>query len=271
MVKISDEDIQKVLLSIMVKIDEICRSNKLTYYLFGGTLIGAIRHKGFIPWDDDIDIAMPRKDYKELIEIINTQRKDLHFISIENSNEYINPYGKIYDTSTVLFEHDYVEIKDLGVYVDVFPLDEQGTDIKTAEGLTRKMRLLNAFLFESNLKYYHRISKKWYYEIPKILMYPMAKALGTRYWVCKMDKMAQQYNGLGSKYLGCNVDPNYHTIFEKRLFEKTIDVEFEGYFFMAPIGYDAILKQNYGDYMQLPPESKRISHHNTEAYYKDNH
>lgn len=268
MIKIPDDEIQEVLLSVMVKIDEICRCNRLTYYLFGGTLIGAIRHKGFIPWDDDIDIAMPRDDYNKLMEIINSKYEGLKFISIDNNSEYINPYGKVYDTKTLLFEHDYMEIKDLGVYVDVFPIDEQGNKLSKARKLTRKMRLLNAFLFESNLKHYHRISKKWYCEIPKFFMYPVAKMLGTKYWVTKMNKLAQIYNGRNSKYVGCNVDPNYHTNFERKLFEKTIDVEFEGYQFLAPAGYDTILKRNYGNYMQLPPENKRVSHHKYEAFYK---
>lgn len=259
---------KQILLSILIKIDELCRKNDIDYYLFAGTLIGAVRHKGFIPWDDDIDIAVPRNDYIRLIQIVNDADVGLHFIYEGNAHDYIYPFGKIYDTSTLIIEHDYRKVDNLGIYVDVFPLDEQGQTEEEARKVIQRARVLNLLLMESNLKQYHRFSKSILMELPKLMMYPYAKIRGTKHWLKAIDANAQKYNGQNTKFYGCTIDPNYHTFFQKEWFDKSVDIEFEGRLFSAPAGYDAVLKTNYGDYMRLPPEEKRVSHHNSEAFYR---
>ena len=269
MKRIQDEEVKEILLSIIKRVDEICKDNNLTYFLFSGTLLGAIRHKGFIPWDDDIDILMPRDDYNKLNEIIKSKDDGLSFLCFENDSNYIYPFGKVCRTDTRMIENGYKHIDNLGIYVDVFPLDKQGKDLKQSQALVKKMRILNAFLFESNLDKYHRNSKKWYYEIPKFFMYPVSKIFGTKYWIKKINKTAQKYNDNNSDFCGCNVDPNYHICLKSEWFSSSIEVKFEKYMLKAPIGYDSLLRAMYGDYMQLPPENKRVSHHDIEAYYVD--
>lgn len=265
--KIEQKDIQPLLLSIMCKIDKLCRENNLKYQLFAGTLIGAIRHKGFIPWDDDIDIVMPREDYEKIGDIINNSNLGIKYISYEKNNEYMYAFAKVYDTSTRIEVKHYREIKDLGLYVDIFPIDEQGSDLRKAKALVKKMRWLNSFLYESDLIKYTRTAKKWYMEPVKFMTYPVAKFFGTKYWIEKMNALAKKYNGTNSIYHGINVDPCYHVVLKKEYFDNSLEWDFEGHRFFIPCGYDEILRTNYGDYMQLPPVEKRHSDHNMEAYF----
>lgn len=268
MKQLSNDEIKKILLSLMTKIDKLCRENDLQYQLFAGTLIGAVRHKGFIPWDDDIDIVMPRKDYNKLAEIVNKSNLGIKYISYETNKNYPYAFAKVYDTSTIIKVNDYREISDLGLYIDIFPLDNQCPDLKTAKKDCIKLQWLNAFIFESDLLRYRRTSKKIYHEIPKIFIYPIAKLTGTELWLRKMDRLAQKYKNTSSPFCGVNVDPHFHTVFRKTYFSKSIECDFEGHKFYIPIGYDKILKINYGDYMKLPPPKQRVSEHNLIAYYK---
>jgi len=114
------EEIQKVDLEILRFFDNVCRENNLTYFLSGGTLLGAIRHKGFIPWDDDVDLVMPRKDFEKLIEILDKSDSNYKLFIPGCSEDYFYTFGKLVDTRTVLDEFDYCPIKGMGLYIDIF-------------------------------------------------------------------------------------------------------------------------------------------------------
>ena len=119
--KIGLDEIKKIELDILIYIDSLCKQNHLRYFLCGGTLLGAIRHKGFIPWDDDIDISMPRPDYDKLISLIGSNSSYM-VLTPANCDFYYN-FAKVVDTRTTLCEIDNTPIKNMGVYIDIFPLE----------------------------------------------------------------------------------------------------------------------------------------------------
>ena len=136
--KLTLDEYKAVVRDVLFKIDDICRQNGLTYYLHAGTLLGAVRHKGYIPWDDDVDIAMYRPDYDRLAQIIGGGCSGLNFLRIEETPDTIYAYGKVCDTSTRLLEKNFRVPEGYGAFVDVFPLDYAPDDPREQERLCAK-------------------------------------------------------------------------------------------------------------------------------------
>lgn len=261
------EEIKEIELSILKHIKNVCEENNIRYYLSNGTLLGAIRHKGFIPWDDDIDIFMPRTDYMKLMEILENgfQYKCL---SIYNKNDYYYPFAKVVDTSTILIEKNHEKkISGLGVYVDVFPIDGiPKSDIKVKFHF-RRMLIYRTILYLSLFSTCPPSSNKWKF-ILKYIVWSFSRLFNWRNIIKTIDKHAMRYDFDNSEKVACIVGSyGKNEIVEKAIFDKGIQVEFEGESFTAPVGYDDYLTNLYGDYMQLPPIEKRVSHHNFVAYY----
>ena len=117
---ISLEELRKIQISILDEFSIFCEENKLNYLLTGGTLIGAVRHKGFIPWDDDIDVAMPRADYERFLSSFNVE--GYRIITPYNNEKYVYPFAKLVNSKTRIIEHTDTD-SDLGIYIDIFPID----------------------------------------------------------------------------------------------------------------------------------------------------
>ena len=125
------EEMKKVEIEILKKIDEVCSENNIVYSLAGGSAIGAVRHKGFIPWDDDIDIMMLREDYDKLQNVMNDKDyKGIKLLSINNDENFPYPYMKAVSLNTTGKEIGIDKIKDYGVFIDIFPVDKVPTDGK---------------------------------------------------------------------------------------------------------------------------------------------
>lgn len=258
---ISSEELKKIQLNILKRIAEYCDQHKLRYFLGYGSLIGAIRHNGYIPWDDDIDIVMPRPDYEQLMQSFNDSEEDIKVVSPSNSKEYYLPFGKAYDERTVLHETQF-KMNTFGVYIDIFPLDGAGDlfAVKKEKWLNKLVNVKKA-VFKSN----RSILKKIVIALGKVILFPIS----THSILKKMERIAKKNNFESSEMVNCLFSPYAQRECCPRFFVETqIDWTFEGMLFKVPLEYDRYLKNIYGDYMKLPPEEKRVAHHQFVAWWK---
>ena len=258
-------ELKKIEIEILDYIVEICKKNKLTYFLDAGTLLGAVRHKGYIPWDDDIDLIMPRKDYMKLIEVMNKENGRYKILSHYVNKHYYYPFAKVIDSYTILNERDAIAIEDLGVYVDIFPLDaipESKWKRRIFHERLHIYRILWGASMITNAKWVEKSLRN------KILAW-YAKKKGPRYWIQKSNDYATTGKYDSSKYLVNVVGTGRrYAMEEKSVFADKVELEFEGKKYDAPKGYAQYLTTWYGDYMTLPPENERVTHHTFKAYYR---
>lgn len=248
------EEVQKIMLDVLSEIDRICRENNIKYILDGGSMLGAVRHKGFIPWDDDLDIAMLREDYDKLLELCKTQLGDGYvWESIETNTNYPLNFAKVKKRNTVYKERCYKDLDiEQGVYIDVFPIDD--VNQKQFKKQLRMVAFWNCVRW-CILGIYPKTYKRFFY-LPFTL-------LGIKKVDKQSNKWMKKYNGNNSPtvYKICHqgkMKPQY----PRSVYENVIDYEFCGKKFYIPADYDNFLKGRFGDYMQLPPENKRRPCHN---------
>lgn len=241
--------IQRKMLDIMLEVDRICEKYSLRYLLDGGTMLGAVRHKGFIPWDDDADIMMPRDDYDRFMKIAEKEmRVPYVFQCIENTREYPYNFGKVFDTSTVYTEKFTAKLNiSHGIYVDIFPMDyvDQQDYLKHAE-------IIGHYTM---LRYYKLgISKGPKAIIGKLLPLSLINARATDHMKYRKDK---------SRFVCklCHHGKNKPPI-DISLFNDTIKVPYEDAHLRVPAAYDSFLTGRYGDYMKLPPQDEQVPCHN---------
>ena len=263
------EDLKKIQVELLDVLDSECKKHGLRYFMAYGTLIGAVRHKGYIPWDDDIDVIMPREDYDKLLSIFNDENKDskVRVISHSIDKDYYLSFAKLVDTGTVLKENTESNY-EIGVYIDIFPLENLADDFEEAKKIIKKGFRYNKKLMLKNLVW--RKGRALYKNLALIIgklalsWQSRSKILDDFEKYCCQNK-AEFF----TKYVGVITGVPYMRVFKREWFEQSVMLEFEGKQYSAPIGYDAFLRDIYGDYMQLPPEDKRCSHHSFEAWIKD--
>lgn len=264
MKKLTKKEIKEIDLKILLYFDSFCKKNKLRYYLSGGTLLGAIRHKGFIPWDDDIDVCMPRDDYEKLIKIYNNNGR--FFLMSKEKNGYVLPISKIIDKKTKIKNKFLPESIGNSLWIDIIPIDGLPENTKTICKIYKKISLYRLLLMLSLIKNYS--SKNSFKKFFKVIIIYFSKLIGSKYWSDKIDNISRIYKYNSSKYVGA-VGWGLYGIGEcmkKSEFEKVVYVEFEGYKFPTFSCWDSYLKGLYKNYMELPPIEKRKTH-DMEAYY----
>lgn len=262
--KMTDEQIKEVLVEILAEFDRICKDNHLKYSVAGGTLLGAVRHKGFIPWDDDIDIVMLRSDYDKLVSL---HYESDHYI-IKNhsySKNYYYIFSKIMDKRTALEEFGRAE-KDMGVYIDIMPLDFLPDDKSKWARIFKKARFNKNLIDKigSDLTFNRSFSLRYAAKlIFKVLIFPFRNSV-----LNHIEKSMSKYKkGEFCSNLVYNIYGS-KAVFRSDLYKNIIYLDFENIKAAAFKDYDSYLKTLFHNYMELPPVEERVTHHNFIAYKK---
>lgn len=260
----SIDEIHDKMLNMMEWFHMFCEKNNIPYFMIGGTMLGAMRHQGFIPWDDDVDIGVPREDFERLLSISKKQEGNTQYVIesyLDGKEDFEYPFAKVYDTSTTLIENKRKQPKR-GLYIDVFPLDGiRGTTkeeaIKSFEPLKRELNLLAAITSEV------REGRVWWKNcIVRIVgMIPSSKLRFSKI-ALKVEKLCKENSFYNSQYVGNLVGMwREREIMPKDFFGNPRLYRFERFFFYGVEKPDEYLSNVYGDWRKLPPVEKRKSDH----------
>ena len=265
------KELKQHLLQMLIVFDAFCKENGLRYYLSGGTLLGAVRHQGFIPWDDDIDVNMPRPDCEKLMEL-SGGKIGPYTLNPPNYSELYHAYHwKLYDDSLLIAKKSGGTIgkKVYAPFIDIFPIEGLPS---TEGGNRRHYRRILFWKVMANCLW----GKKWFVgrtKLTKLLHAagrPFAWLLGKRRLFDRVIGVAKSIPFDEADYIGVMMT-RVHTTEErvvKAEYLPVTEVQFEGHTFPAPAGWDTYLRQLYGpDYMQLPPVEKRVSNHGLIPFY----
>lgn len=268
--QLSLKEIQNIELELLLSFDNICKNQGLRYSLGGGSLLGAIRHKGFIPWDDDIDVIMPRPDYELFLQHCYEHDDELGFklITYDTIKGYNRLFAKIWDPSTLIID-DVMDVDyDLGVNIDIFPIEGLGDSEKEALTIFKKTlwyrELLNATHWK---KYFRSKTHSILVEPIRFAMFFLSRFVNPKKLLYEVDKENRRHPFEQSQYAGC-VCGSYREkeIMQTETFKNYTELEFEGRMFKTICNYDEYLRKHYGEYMKMPSEEERTTHHTYKAY-----
>ena len=263
-------EIQLLELEILKQVLNICNTHSLTYYMLGGTLLGAVRHKGFIPWDDDIDIGLPRPDYEKFIEYAGKSLYSpyqLHTIS-QNSGEYCYYYARVEDVNVKIIRKASMKDVVIPIWVDVFPLDGVPNNPREKNLWLKRVKARKVLFNRSQFTYYgsldHSSKRPTYLKAINnaFLMLRLDRMVNTRHAWKKLDKVLKEndYNRCDTLINACGYW-GLKEMFPKSVYGKGRLYQFEDLMLNGPEDYDYVLKQMYGDYMTPPPKDQREHHY----------
>lgn len=268
MKKISLEELKQIQLEILIKVHKFCMCKGIDYTLGYGTLIGAIRHKGYIPWDDDIDIQMTRPNYDKFLATFNGYYPELQVFAPELDWDYYAPYANVCDKRTILYEGSIGHNgQTIGVKIDIFPVEGCPTDHSIYQKISKESTVYNALMSYKRRTLSDCLEGSIFKKCAKICLWlglhiipysylqKRVYKLSTRYLYDEMDMVAE-----------LSFVP-FKSALHKEVFNEYIDGEFEGHTLKIVKHYDVLLRHIYGNYMQLPPEEQRVPHHSFEAYW----
>lgn len=262
----TDSEVKDLSLLILDEVDSFCRQHGIKYSLAYGTLLGAIRHKGYIPWDDDIDILMLRQDYEKFISSFPNNTDTLYSVaSYETDNDFHYPYAKVVCNATIFNELGYSRY---GYGIDLFPIDMLPDNYDLAIRLLRKQRFLRNMMLVKSLKWKkgRGLAKNL------LLIFLQSILLFVPYsFIQKLIRCDGNYHisSEGEYHLGCLFSPYFkREIMEKEIFDEFVLLPFERSQYYCIKEYDKYLTNIYGDYMQLPPVEKRCTHHAFVPWWK---
>ena len=265
MKEIKLDELKKIQIKILDYVNKFCKENNINYWIDCGTLLGAIRHSGYIPWDDDIDIGMLRNDYDKFLNLFNKTSSRYKLIASENSSDYYYAFGKVIDTKTVLYEPDEKTGVKTGVYIDVFIYDNAPDDDILCQKMFDKRDYYDKFRVAQMYPklYDHSSFRK---RVMRFFLNLYLKLLPKNFYTKKCIKNSKKYMNKETKRVG-NFTSSARAVGDKSIFDSFVNVTFEKKEYPAPVGYDKWLKAFYGDYMKLPPKEKQVSKHKFKAYY----
>ncbi len=257
-----------IIIDCMQAFDRLCREHHIPYYCIGGTAIGVVRHQGMIPWDDDIDVGIPRPDYDRLLALCQTMNLGNYEMMTPQQEGYPYNFAKFCNKQTTLVEYANVPCMH-GIYIDVFPIDGTAPTkeeaVRLVKRYTRWRNKINAALTRHTLKEFFALTLKpgeWGRATVQILSVLLGRERMRKFILRRMNKIISTYD-----YKDATLIVNYNgfyaarEIFPKAWSNKLIEMPFEGFPVYMMEGYDNYLRNVYNDYMQLPPVEQRVSHH----------
>ncbi len=267
--RMSLKEVQNTELALMILFDQTARRYGLRYSLSAGTLLGAVRHQGFIPWDDDIDIMMPRPDYEKLIRLNRKKKLWPEYMKLccMEDGTLEAPYCKIFDRRTAIVEHNYTQKDVQSLWIDVFPVDGLPADSGQLKRLYQQAMML-CRLNVASVVHNGYGSGKLIILLKDVIMKPAAKLIGRKQIARMQRKLALRHPFDKSPLCGMvswAYDGPGQAVSPKE-YDDLVELPFEGQKFYSIPGWDHYLTGVFGDYMQLPPEEDRITHE-LEAYH----
>lgn len=267
MKEISIDESKKIQLNILKCIDSFCRKNEIHYSLAGGTLIGAVRHKGFIPWDDDIDLMMMRDDYERFLSLFKDEKYKL--LSWHNYNEWESLYSSVVDPNTEVYWSKSTK-STRGIWVSIFPIDRiPDDDVIVSKMINKVQRLSKGYILRLKASSW-TIDTNVAYNLAKAICRFFLKVIPYSMILKPAEKIITSYNDKETSRFSSSSEWAFDIIFNfsSKDFNGYEDMKFEDMKAMVCSGYDDYLKGQYGDYMQLPPEEERVARHDCRMYYK---
>ena len=259
------KELRLIELVILKEFIRVCSEMNLRYYILYGTLLGAVRHGGFIPWDDDIDVGMPREDYDRFIrEAQSFFPQNLFVQSIYTDSEYNLSFAKVRDSNTTFIETSHKHFKmNHGVYIDVFPIDNYPEKRIKQVLFGAKSKILH---FRIRREFYSPNSRKSVKNLLRRIMMAVAKVLyPSREKALRIQD--KHFKSIKESHLWINNSGPWgirHELMPATYYGKGTPIRFEGIEVNAPLEYDKWLTHMYGNYLELPPDEKRVTHHSTE-------
>lgn len=265
---IKEDEIKERQINLLNALDEFCRKNNIVYYLAYGTLLGAVRHKGYIPWDDDIDVMMPREDFNRFVKLFKDDQYIIGYT--ETVKDWPFLFGKLFDNDTILYEDlDYKHVP-YGINIDIFPLD-YAPENKIKRFFYHKKIWLYCCMFSVQITDVNIMTNN----TKKRVMCMLKKLIPFNIQQIKkrveaiVNKHNDRYRNVGYSFvLGLNAKKEI-AMYENDLFDGITQLSFEGKKYFAPKKYHEILTIMYNDYMKLPPIEQQVTHHSYKVYKKN--
>ena len=269
--EMSSDEYKELLTEMLDYFHKLCERNNLKYFVAFGTLIGTIRHGGFIPWDDDIDVCMPRADYDRLIDIMNNSNNLYYMLTPKNSKYYYNNFSRFCSKRGVLKLKGVINIDNLGPFIDVMPLDKVPENESERLQYYQEVRKYYSLVKYSLPKQYYNTMNtvkkiKIKLNLPKRIS---AILYGTEFVKNKREELIVQYQDTNSHLLSSTFDIMSDELLLMDNEVENIEIHsFENISVCIPSEYDVILRRVYGNYMDLPPVEQRVSTHHFTPYWK---
>ena len=260
-IRMNADEVRQTQLGIMDKIDAFCTEQGITYSLDGGSLLGAVRHKGFIPWDDDMDVIMPRPDYDRFWASFNGRYEGYQAVNYQLDPDFAHTFTRVIDTRTLALDHN--RVNKYGIFVDIYAVDGQPEDEKVFDKYVRTYIRLK--------KQFHRCAPLWHctdsplVALKTFLRHPFYFPMKDT--AKKLDKLYRSWP-LGSTSFAGHImgGSEWDTHMPASIFKEYIRLPFEGRLYSCVKDYDTFLRKLYGNYMQLPPVKDRHPYHSVACY-----